>query len=148
VRYRGRGVQVDGDEGCTGGDHAVRDPAFTHLDATGQSVSSTVNEIERHKAAKRVVGIDGRRLTIADLPSWVPRRKAEVLAAVRGGLLSLEEACSRYALSHEEILSWARSLACFGLSGLRTTRTQLYQENSRGRKIRARRASQAARAWL
>jgi Protein of unknown function (DUF1153) len=139
VRYRGRGVQVDGDEGCTG-DHAVRDPAFTHLDATGQSVSSTVNEIERHKTAKRVVGIDGRRLTIADLPSpdttrWVPRRKAEVLAAVCGGLLSLEEACSRYALSHEEILSWARSLAGFGLSGLRTTRTQLYQENSRGRKI-------------
>ena len=26
---------------------------------------------------------------------WVIRRKAEVVAAVRGGLLSLEEACSR-----------------------------------------------------
>jgi uncharacterized protein DUF1153 len=40
-------------------------------------------------------------LTIADLPSpgtkrWVPMRKAVVVAAVRGGLLSLEEACSRY----------------------------------------------------
>ena len=30
------------------------------------------------------------------------RRKAEVVAAVRGGLLSLEEACSRYALNSDE----------------------------------------------
>ena len=38
-------------------------------------------------------------LTLADLPPastrrWVIRRKAEVVAAVRGGLLSLDEACS------------------------------------------------------
>ncbi len=50
--------------------------------------------------AKYVIGPDGSPLTIADLPApgtkrWVIRRKAEVVAAVRGGLLSLEEACSR-----------------------------------------------------
>ena len=50
---------------------------------------------------KYVIGPDGSPLTIADLPApgtkrWVIRRKAEVVAAVRGGLLSLEEACSRY----------------------------------------------------
>jgi Protein of unknown function (DUF1153) len=50
-----------------------------------------------------IIGPDGRRLTLADLPSrWVIRRKAEVVAAVRGGLLSLQEACSRYALNLEE----------------------------------------------
>jgi hypothetical protein len=54
--------------------------------------------------AKHVIGPDGSPLTIADLPApgtkrWVIRRKAEVLAAVRGGLLSLEEACSRYTLT-------------------------------------------------
>ena len=43
---------------------------------------------------KYVIGPDGSPLTIADLPSpktkrWVIRRKAEVVAAVRGGLLSL-----------------------------------------------------------
>ncbi len=47
---------------------------------------------------KYVIGPDGSPLTIADLPPantrrWVIRRKAEVVAAVRGGLLSLEEAC-------------------------------------------------------
>jgi hypothetical protein len=56
---------------------------------------------------KQVIGPDGRRLTLADLPlldtkRWVIRRKAEVVAAVRGGLLSLEEACSRYALNSDE----------------------------------------------
>jgi Protein of unknown function (DUF1153) len=39
----------------------------------------------------------------------VVRRKAEVVAAVRRGLLSLEQACSRYALSAEEYLSWQNS---------------------------------------
>ena len=48
---------------------------------------------------KYVIGPDGSPLTIADLPApgtkrWVIRRKAEVVAAVRGGLLSLEEACA------------------------------------------------------
>ena len=59
---------------------------------------------------KYVIGPDGAPLTIADLPPpstkrWVIRRKAQVVAAVRGGLLSLEEACSRYTLTVEEFLS-------------------------------------------
>ena len=62
-----------------------------------------------------VIGPDGSPLTIADLPPpgshrWVIRRKAEVVAAVRGGLLSLEEACQRYTLTVEEYLGWQRSI--------------------------------------
>ena len=58
-----------------------------------------------------VIGPDGSPLTIADLPPpgtkrWVPRRKAEVVVAVRGGLLSLQEACSRYSLTVDEFNSW------------------------------------------
>jgi hypothetical protein len=73
----------------------------------------------------------GRRLTLADLPlpdtkRWVIRRKAEVVAAVRGGLLSLEEASTRYELSSDEILSWQHCIDRFGIAGLRTTRTQFY----------------------
>jgi hypothetical protein len=80
---------------------------------------------------KHVIGPDGRRLTLADLPSpgtkrWVIRRKAEVVAAVRGGLLSLEQACSRYALNFEEFRSWERCIDRFGVKGLRTTRIQFY----------------------
>src|SRR5436190_9710407 len=76
-----------------------------------------------------VIGYDGRRLTLADLPSpdttrWVVQRKAEVIAVVRGGLLSLEEACSRYALNSNEYLTWQHCIDSFGLAGLRATRTQ------------------------
>jgi hypothetical protein len=82
---------------------------------------------------KYVIGPDGSPLTIADLPPpgtqrWVIRRKAEVVAAVRGGLLSLEEACSRYTLTTEEFLSWQMSIDRHGLAGLRTTRIQHYRQ--------------------
>jgi len=82
--------------------------------------------------AKYVIGPDGSPLTIADLPPtttrrWVIRRKAEVVAAVRGGLLSLEEACQRYTLTTEEFLSWQHSIDQHGLAGLRTTRIQQYR---------------------
>lgn len=81
---------------------------------------------------KYVIGPDGSPLTIADLPPtstrrWVIRRKAEVVAAVRGGLLSLEEACDRYRLTVEEFLSWQMSIDRHGLAGLRTTRIQQYR---------------------
>jgi len=82
---------------------------------------------------KYVIGPDGSPLTVADLPPpstrrWVIRRKAEVVAAVRGGLLSLEEACARYALTVDEFLSWQLSIDQFGLAGLRTTRLQQYRQ--------------------
>lgn len=74
-------------------------------------------------------GPDGRPLTLADLPPantrrWVARRKAEVVAAVRSGLLSLEEACDRYKLSAEEFSNWERAIDRYGLGGLRVTRIQ------------------------
>ena len=80
-----------------------------------------------------VIGPDGSPLSIADLPPlditrWVIRRKAEVVAAVRGGLLSLEEACSRYTLTVDEFLSWQFSIDQHGLAGLRTTRIQQYRQ--------------------
>src|SRR3981081_2082008 len=86
---------------------------------------------------KYVIGPDGSPLTIADLPApgtkrWVIRRKAEVVAAVRGGLLSLEEACSRYTLTVEEFLSWQYSIDQHGLAGLRTTRIQQYRQCALG----------------
>src|SRR5437588_6314363 len=87
---------------------------------------------------KYVIGPDGSPLTIADLPApgtkrWVIRRKAEVVAAVRGGLLSLEEACSRYTLTVDEFLSWQFSIDQHGLAGLRTTRIQQYRQKGRFR---------------
>jgi hypothetical protein len=89
--------------------------------------------VELHRPrAKYVIGPDGSPLTVADLPPtttkrWVIRRKAEVVAAVRGGLISLEEACSRYTLTVDEFLSWQMSIDQHGLAGLRTTRIQQYR---------------------
>lgn len=79
-----------------------------------------------------VIGPEGTPLTLADLPKpttvrWVIRRKAEVVAAVRGGLLTLESACERYGLSAEEFMSWQRSIESYGIAGLRTTRVQQYR---------------------
>jgi len=83
----------------------------------------------------KIIGPDGEALTLDSLPPpntkrWVIRRKAEVVAAVRGGLISLEEACLRYTLSTEEFISWQRAIEQFGLPGLRATRLQDYREPS------------------
>ena len=68
-----------------------------------------------------------------DTKRWVIRRKAEVVAAVRAGILSLEEACRRYTLSIEEFLSWQRLVESHGLPGLRVTRLQDYREQDKDR---------------
>ena len=79
-----------------------------------------------------VVGPTGTPLTLHDLPPantdrWVIRRKAEVVAAVAGGLLTLDEACARYALTPEELASWQRLVAAHGVRGLRVTRLKDYR---------------------
>mgnify|MGYP003122468045 CR=1 FL=1 len=79
-----------------------------------------------------VPGPDGRTLTLSDLPSpsisrWVTRRKAEVVAAVSGGLLSRKAACDRYNLTDEEFDTWEKLYSRHGAKGLRTTRLQQYR---------------------
>lgn len=74
-------------------------------------------------------------LTLKDLPSsgttyWVSRRKAEVVAAIDGGMLTVEEASARYRLSTEELASWRRSIERSGIPGLRVTRIQHYRPHS------------------
>jgi transposase-like protein len=60
---------------------------------------------------------------------WVVRRKAAVVAAVRSGGITIEEACRTYQLSEEELLSWQRAFEIHGLAGLRTTRIQQYRRS-------------------
>ena len=88
---------------------------------------------DRRGRVSYVIGPDGSPLTLADLPPpntkrWVIRRKAEVVAAVRGGLLSLDEACRRYTLTVEEFLAWQRAIDRFGLAGsARDTRAAIQE---------------------
>jgi hypothetical protein len=72
-------------------------------------------------------GVSLESLPPPETKRWVIRRKAEVVAAVRAGILSLEEACARYTLSVEEFLSWQRLVDSHGLPGLRVTRLQDYR---------------------
>jgi hypothetical protein len=80
-------------------------------------------------------------LTMADLPKsgtdrWVIRRKAEVVAAVRGGLLSHEQACSRYALSAEEYLSWQDAIDRHGFGALRIKYLNEYRQRHFGKEAK------------
>lgn len=80
-----------------------------------------------------VIGPLGEAMTLASLPPpntsrWVVRRKAEVVAAVEGRLLTIDEACERYSLTLEEFASWQRSIERSGMNGLRITRSQQYRD--------------------
>ncbi len=75
-------------------------------------------------------------MTVNNLPPantirWTIWRKAEVVAAVRNGLLGLDEACERYRLSAEEFLNWEQLIAAHGLHGLKVTRLQEYRQSKR-----------------
>lgn len=96
------------------------------------------------RPAARVVRMGQKRsskallpdVTLEDLPPpgttrWVMRRKAEVVAAVRKGILSLEEACDRYTLSVEEFLNWQELIDRHGVRALRATRVKEYRETTK-----------------
>ena len=79
-----------------------------------------------------VIGPLGESLTLDSLPPpsttrWVVRRKAEVVAAVNGGLLNVDEVCARYNLTVEEFAGWQRAVDRSGMPGLRVTRIQHYK---------------------
>jgi hypothetical protein len=90
--------------------------------------------IENQKfRAAQVIGPLGEPLTFKDLPPpstkrWVVRRKAEVVAAVNGGLMTIEEVLERYTLTLEEFASWQRAVDRSGMQGLRVTRIQHYRD--------------------
>jgi len=123
---------------CPNGCHNVKDvhPAlskrFVHLPAaiSGEDHEANGEFAVRNWRRKRtaVLGPIGP-LTMADLPSsattyWVSRRKAEVLAAIDGGLLDAEDACTQYRLSQEELESWRTAVDRAGVPGLRLTKLQ------------------------
>ena len=84
-------------------------PAFAYVDSIECIFSSNMNPAP-------------------DTNRWVARRKAEVVAAVNGGMLTIEEACERYQLTLEEFASWQRAVDRAGVPGLRVTRTQHYRD--------------------
>jgi hypothetical protein len=89
-----------------------------------------------------VRGADGSALSLSDLPAanshrWVARHKGNVVAAVRGGLISLEDVGLRYGVTTEEFLVWCAVFDRFGIAGLRSTRSQKYKNAASATAARA-----------
>ncbi len=80
-----------------------------------------------------LVGPCGETLTLDNLPAadttrrWTMQRKAQVITAIRGSLITKEEACERCGISAEELSSWETLLDRHGLSALQTTTLQKYR---------------------
>ncbi len=80
-----------------------------------------------------VIGPLGLPLTLAMLPPrntkrWIAHRKAELVAAVDGGLLTIEEVCETYDIELEEFISWQRGIDRLGLRGLWVTHSQKHRD--------------------
>ena len=78
----------------------------------------------------------GKGGAAGELPSvgterWVKGRKAQVVAAVKDGRLTFDEACRRYNLSPDELASWERMVAQHGIDALRVTRLQDFRPRIR-----------------
>jgi hypothetical protein len=89
--------------------------------------------LQSSDSGRRSPAARGRIPSLADLPPpetrrWVARRKAQVVAAVRAGVLELEEACRRYSLSAEEFSAWTQAIDRHGPTALRVTRIQQFRQ--------------------
>ena len=91
--------------------------------------------------AARIIGPDSHVLTRDSLPPadttrWVASRKAQVVAAVEGGLMTIDEALFRYKLSLEEFCSWQHAMDRSGVAGLRVAAVQrARQRRGEGRSL-------------
>lgn len=73
--------------------------------------------------------LQGNIIAPYDLPPagtvrWTPNRKAIVVRAVRGGLVSIQEILDRYHMTEREFLIWESGLKDDGITGLKVTHFQ------------------------
>ena len=71
--------------------------------------------LSRSRSGRRSAGI---LPPAGSITRWSAQRKAVVLIAIRGGMISLPEACGRYSLSQEELSEWRRAFERNGIAGL------------------------------
>ena len=90
--------------------------------------------VSQHKTVPAAEPAALSTLPPADTERWVARRKAEVVAAVQSGRLTLDEALNRYRLSLEEFTGWQRALYRHGLRGLQITQLQICKMTDRRRR--------------
>ena len=91
----------------------------------------------RTQRLKIIAGPNGRPLTLGDLPPvkpnrWFPTHKADIVVAVRGGLITADQACKRYKLTIEEFTLWQQAFETHGIAGLRVARARRAQKPGSG----------------
>ena len=89
--------------------------------------------LKKINGPRAVTLADGTVMTRADLPDqgtrrWVASRKAAVVRAIAGGLISEEDACAMYDLSSEELESWHAVVESYGEAALKATTIQRYRQ--------------------
>jgi len=102
--------------------------------------------------AKFITRSDRTVFTLGDLPPidterWVISRKADVVQAVHGGLITMEDACWRYALTIEEFRSWEIAVERLDGAGHRPEGSSMpMHEYSAGHRVRVSAASRSGPA--
>jgi hypothetical protein len=79
------------------------------------------------KILTAVHDLNGNVIAINDLPPadtrrWTPNKKAVLVRAVQGELISREELLARYNMEEAEFARWERELARIGANGLKVTK--------------------------
>lgn len=87
--------------------------------------------IRKPKGPVSVTLPNGQQMTRAELPPadttrWVASRKACLLRAIAAGLISRDEALSRWDLSAEELDTWLAKASRYGGAALKATAVQNY----------------------
>jgi hypothetical protein len=72
-----------------------------------------------HRTIALDAGKESLVLPPADTKRWSSRRKAAIVVAIRGEVITREQACERYMLSEEELAAWEMAFDRRGIPGLR-----------------------------
>ena len=60
---------------------------------------------------------------------WVSSRKLAIIHAITEGVISIEDACTTYNLSVEELTSWSKLASRHGRNGLKVTKLSSYRRS-------------------
>jgi len=93
----------------------------------------SVMYLKKVEGPRAVTLPDGTILSRADLPTqgtcrWVASRKLAVVRGVLYGLLSRDDALTKYDLSEEEFSEWVRAVSLHGEEALKATALKLYRK--------------------
>lgn len=89
--------------------------------------------LKKVEGLRAVTLANGNVMTRADLPPkttrrWVASRKASVVKGVVYGLITQDEALTRYDISQEEFQEWISAVSRHGEKALKATAVQKYRQ--------------------